>query len=148
MMRNQNAKWVVALKQQSATNGATLTSDVIDTQFFDAAEIIVHATTSNDATNNPATLRLLESDDTVATNFAAVTGFVGDTSFTIPASPTATTTAPFALFQVDTKTRKRYLKVDVSPITTQTFSVVARLTRAEQLQNGTTQQNVAVIVTG
>ncbi len=150
MIYAQNNRYDVVLKQQSATNGATLTSDVIDTMGYDYCEIVVHGTTSDNATNNPATLKVTECDTTVATDFANVSGFVGDTDFTIPNSPTATTTAPFAIFGVDTRKRKRYLKVLVSPLTTQTFSVIAiqGMGRSAQAPVGTTDQNVAVIVNG
>lgn len=151
MVNLQNIRPEVVIKQEAATNGATLTSDAVDTKGYDYCTFLVHGTTSNSATNNPATLRVTESDDTVATNFAAIAALTGDgaSGFTIPNSPTATTTAPFAQLDVNLSgPRKRYLKVEVSPITTQTFSVIALLSRAEEAPVGTTEQNVAVIGRG
>ena len=147
MLSLQNLGYAVVLKQQSATNGATLTSDNIDAKGYREVHIIIHGTTSDNATNNPATLKLQQSDTTDATNFSDVTGYVGDTGFTIPASPTTTTTAPFCVMNVPYGTfTKRYLRVLVSPVTTQTFSAVALLARAEEAPNSITEQNVAVAV--
>lgn len=150
MIFGQNVANYVVLKQQSATNGATLTSDQIDCVGYDYAVINIIGTTSNNATNKPATLRVTESDDTVLTNFAAVTALVGGGvgGFTIPSAPTATTTAPYAVLKVDLRYRKRYLTVEISPVTTQTFTAFAQLFRAKQLPIGTTAENAAVVVTG
>lgn len=152
MVEGQNLEQYVVLKQQAATNGATLTSDPIDCMGAKQVTITVIGTTSDNATNNPSVLKITESDDTVATNFADVTAFVGDGAggFTIPASPTATTTAPFAKFDVDCRKRKRYLKAVISPVTTQTFTVLAEFPagRQEQVPVGATAENCGVIVTG
>src|SRR5688500_4346030 len=96
----QNTKTLHVLKFPAPTNGETVTSDVIDTKDHNYCVISVFATTSNNATNNPSTLKVQECDTTVATDFADITAFVGDGAggFTIPQSPTSTTTAPFAKF--------------------------------------------------
>lgn len=148
MLNLQNLRQEVLLKQQAATNGATLTSDYVDCKGYREILLTLHGTTSDNATNNPATLRVTESDDTVATNFAAVAAFTGDgaSGFTIPSSPTATTTAPFAQIHLDLRKRKRYLKLEVSPVTTQTFSLVATLGRAEEMPVGASEKNAAVVV--
>ena len=150
MIRQQNTKKVVVLKQQSVTNAGTLTSDLIDTLGYDYCTINVIGTTSDNATNNPSVLKVMEADTTDSTNLADITAFVGDgaSGFTIPSSPTATTTAPFAEFNIDTRARKRYLAVKISPLTTQTFTVIAELGRPEQSPVSTTDRNVAVVVNG
>ena len=148
MMNGFNNKVVVVLKQQSETNGGTLTSDAIDTLGYDSVTILVHGTTSNNATNNPSVLSVKEGDTT--SSYAAITALTGDGvgGFTIPNSPTGTTTAPLAMINVDTRARKRYLQVLISPVTTQTYSVLAILNRAEQSPVGTSAQNCAVVVNG
>jgi hypothetical protein len=148
MLSLQNKKYAVVLKQQSTSAGATFTTDLIDTLGFREVEIIVHASTSDNATNNPSVLKVMEADTTDATNLADISGYVGDTDYTIPASPTATTTAPFAVFNIPTQGRKRYFCVKGSPLTTQTFSVIAILGRPEEAPNSATEQNVAVVVKG
>jgi len=146
MMHLQNLNYAVVLKQQSATNGATLTSDAIDTKGFDELTIILHSTTADAASNKPATLKLTESDDTVATNHANISGALGGTDFTIPNMPTATTTAPYARFSLNLTKRKRYIKLLVSPVTTQTFSAIGILGRAEELPDTIAEQNIGVSV--
>lgn len=145
MIPQQNFARRVALMSTSATNGATTTAN-IDTLGFDHVTISVLMTTSDNATNNPSVLKISESDTTDATNFSDVTGLVGDSSFTIPASETAATsiTKPYAVFNVNTQRRKRYLKVTISPTTTQSSTVLAELSRAEQTPATTDQANVVV----
>lgn len=131
-------KQVVAINAVSATNGATVTSSVIDTLGYDWATIDVIATTQSASTlaGGPTTLKLQESDNTVATNFVDIVGARGG-------SATATN-VDFVLgvgvtsgnngykFNVDCRARKRYLSIVGSPTTTQTFSAVANLGRGEQ----------------
>ena len=140
----------VVIKQESATNAATLTSDNIDTLGADLIAIEVIATTSNSGATNPSVLKVQESATTDASNFADITALVGDGTggFTVPNSPTATTTAPFALLLCDTRYLKRYLRVLISPTTTQTFCVVAHHGLREQATANTTDQNYAVIAAG
>lgn len=127
-MRPQG-KQVIAISQVAKTNAATATGN-IDTLGFDFATIDLIATTSNDTTNNPSVLKISESDDTVVTNFADVSGLVGDTDFTIPASVTSGNWG--IKFNVDLRPRKRFLKLTVSPVTTQTFTVIANLFRGDE----------------
>ena len=124
-----------------------LTSDVLDTRGYDYATFIVIGTTSNTATNNPSTLSVTEGDTT--SSMAAIATLTGDNTtsgFTIPNSPTATTTAPFAVINVNCIRRKRYLTVNIVPTTTQTFTVLALLSRAEQAPVSATDVNAAVVV--
>jgi flagellar motor switch protein FliM len=148
MIHGQNVKRMLAVNQASTTNGATASGN-IDTLGFDHCAIAVYMTTSDNATNNPSVLKVSESDDTVVTNFADVTGLVGDTSFTIPASPTSATNAlgPFVVLNVNCQRRKRYLKVSVTPITTQSITVAAELTRGETTPDTATEMNAGEVVT-
>ncbi len=147
MLHLANLKVFVALKQQSETNGGTLTSDIIDTQGHDYVKIIVHGTTSNNATNNPSTLKVQQSDTTDSTAFADIAALVGDgaSGFTIPNSPTATTNSPLAILNVNMNGKKRYLRVLVAMLTTQTYSAVALLGRSEVRPTGTSAENAAVV---
>lgn len=139
------AKQVIAINQASTTNGGTASGN-IDTLGYDAVTIDVITTTSNDTTNNPSVLKLSESDDTVVTNFADISGFVGDTDFTIPA---AVTSGDWGVkFNVDLTGRKRYLKVSVSPVTTQTITAVANLFNGDESPTDATGGNVKALVEG
>lgn len=147
-------KSVVAINAVSATNAGTVTSSVIDTLGYDWATIDVWATTQSASTQagSPSVLKLQENDTTVATSFADISGFRG-------ASATATN-VDFVVgigvtsgvnsykFNVDTRARKRYLSVVVSPTTSQTFYGVANLGRAEQAPTTATKANVLSLVEG
>ena len=84
-MSNPQSKQVIAISQASTTNAATASGN-IDTLGYDFVTIDVIASTSNDTTNNFSVLKLSESDTTDATNFSNISGFVGDTDFTIRAA--------------------------------------------------------------
>jgi len=148
MIRAQNGKALVVIKQESATNLATLTSDLIDTRGFDYLSMFVHATTVAATSNKPSVLKLQESDDTVATNFADITLAVGDGvgGFVLPNSPTATTTKAYAKFDADLTSRKRYIRLLISPRTTQTYSALGFLHRSKELPNTTTEANTDVLI--
>jgi hypothetical protein len=150
MLGNQFNSYVIAINAASATNGETITSGNIDRLNADAITIAVIGTTSNNATNNPATFKLQESDTTDATNFSDITAFVGDGTggFTIPNSPTATTTAPFAELNLNLVGRKRYLRLLISPLTTQTYTALALLSRNKESPDSAGEKNVAVTVSG
>jgi len=117
----------------SKTNGATATG-VVDTLGFDWATIDIIAATADVVSNKPSVLKIQESDDTVASNFADITGLRGGTDFTIPNANTAATAVVQNVykFNVDLRGRKRYLRGVYSPQTTQTVTLVANLGKGEQ----------------
>jgi len=135
----------VFLQTTSVTNGDTVTA-ALDTMGFDFVTIDVISTTSNNATNNPSVLKLSESDD--ATTYSDVTAAVGDGTggFTVPNWHTNTATAKTLKFNVDLRHRKRYLKLTITPITTQSFTAIANLTRGEISPVNTTDANVLALV--
>lgn len=139
------SKQIIAISQASTTNGATVTGN-IDTLGFDYATIDIIMSTSNALTNNPSTLKLSESDDTVVTNFSDVTGFVGDTGFTIP--PAVTVGNWGVKFNLNLVGRKRYLRVTVTPLTTQSITAIANLHRGDESPINTTDANVKALVEG
>jgi len=136
-------KQVVAINDIEVTNGETATGN-IDTLGFDFATIDVVMTTSDDATNNPSTLKLQECDTTVATSFADISGAVGDTDFDVPA---ALTEGNYGVkFNVDCRGRKRYLRVVVTPLTTQGIVAIANLFRGDEGAINTTIAGVKALV--
>lgn len=143
----RSTKAVVAINQASTTNGATASGN-IDTLGYDEANIDVIMTTSNAATNNPSVLKLSESDDTVVTNFANISGFVGDTDFTIANAVTDTNSIWVAKFKVDLTGRKRYLKVSVTPLTTQVITAIGNLSRPDTSPETAAKANVSNLVQG
>ena len=143
------AKKDLFLRTTELTNGATGTA-ILDTLGFDFAAIDLIATTSSAATNNPSVLKLSEADDTNATSFSDITAFVGDGSggFTIPNSNTATASNSLYTFNVDLRHRKRYLKLTVSPVATQSFTGLAQLHRGEVSPASAADVNALAVVSG
>ncbi len=134
----------VAVFSASTTNAATASGN-IDTRGYSYAVIELIESASNAATNNCSVLKVSESDDTVVTNFANVSGLVGDTDFTIPNSVTSGVQV-VAQMRVDLRGRKRYLKLSASPVTTQVLTGVAHLHRGEEAPVDATDANVGVLV--
>lgn len=128
------------------TNGATQ-SGLIDTLDCSYMQLAVVTSTSNNTTNNPATLKLTECD-TSNGSFAAITALTGDGvgGFTIGI---ANATDPnVALLCVDLRGRKRWLQVDISPVTTMDVVAVAFLTRNDEMPNSITKAGVHTLVEG
>jgi hypothetical protein len=86
-MAVNDQKQVIAINAASTTNANTATG-VVDRLGWDYMTLDVITTTSNDTTNNPSVLKLQQSDTTDATNYADISGTVGDTDWTIPAAVT------------------------------------------------------------
>jgi len=145
----QSVKRVLLAEPKSYTNAATA-AGYIDTKDFDYAVISVQMATADAVSNKPSVLRILETDatqPTAATNYATISGFVSGTDYTIPNAISAATsiTQPFAVFNIDTRTRKRYIRCEVSPVTTQVIAMEAQLFRSTGLPAATSQGTVVVI---
>lgn len=133
------AKHSVLVTPASFTNGATA-SGYVDTRGFEYLEVAVAAATANVVSNAPSVLKLMESDDTVTSNFANISGAVGGTDFTIG---NHLTDAPNQhVFGVDLRGRKRYIRCDVSPRTTQIMSITGRLSRSQEAPTNATKAGV------
>lgn len=160
MMTLQNLRSVVIYQSTSLTNGATGTSATLDTRpkgkKYDEIRIDVISTTSNDATNVPSTLKVQECDTDTATSFVDVVAFTGATAtstsagYIFPAMPTNTATnpQPYVSFHIDTRKRKRYLRMLVSPVTTQTFTILATLGACKELSVAQADYNSGLLVIG
>ena len=126
MIASQMSKVVSAVPAAATTNTTTL---VIDTLGFDAASVTV-SRASNAATAFATTLKVEESDNN--SDYTNVTGLVGGTDFTIP-TVTDTASVSVVKFDIDTRVKKRYLKVSACPSTSSAIAVAinARLVRAD-----------------
>jgi len=146
MIQSQSMKQVLMVSAASTTAAATATGN-IDTLGYDYLKVNVLLPTADAVSNKPTVLKLSESNDTVVTNFADISGFVGGTDFTIPNAISAATsiTQPFATLNVDLKARKRYIKISVSPATTQVVNVLGQLSRGSSLPS--TSDMATVVVT-
>ena len=130
MLKAQNEKIVgdVSTAAVGATATATLT---VDTLGYDYASFTV--TRGNNASTVFANvLKIEESDDN--SSYANVTALVGGGSggFTMPTiAASATASAAIVKLDVDTKARKRYLKLSYTPGVSVTCGISARLSRPE-----------------
>ena len=129
----QACEGVAVIKPQSVATTATVTGN-IDTLGYDEVKVCVLLDSSASTSNNPATLKLSESDDTVVTNFADITGLEGDATdgFTIPAVSASLPTV--VDLNVDCRARKRYLKLTLTTGgATMIVGATAALGKAEQM---------------
>lgn len=150
-----NHKAVTAINGVSATNAGTVTSSVIDTVGADWCSIDVWGTTQAASTQagSPSILKLQESDNTTATNFVDIVGFRGGSATAtnvdfLVGFPTAVSSVPQYRFNVDTRARKRYLSLVISPATSQTFYAVATLGRLETSPSTAVKAGVLSLVEG
>lgn len=130
MIHSQNHRVVgdVPTAAIGATATATLT---IDTLGYDHASVAV-LRAANASTVFANAIKIEESDDN--SSYANVTALVGGGTggFTIPAiAASATGSASILKLDVDTKAKKRYLKVSYTPGASATVAIVARLGRGE-----------------
>ena len=124
---------------QAMTNSATVTANV-DTAGAAYATIRVPLASEINTNAIGPTLSLLESDDTVVTNFATVTA---------DRSAEDITAAKAVTYGVDLRGRKRYLRLSVTTETTTndnvTLAAVATLSRKTEGPAGTTGAGDVVV---
>jgi hypothetical protein len=124
MIHAQNVKVVASVPASVGTSAVTLT---IDTLGYDYASVAV-LRASNASTAFASVLKIEESDDNSA--YSNVSGFVGGTDFAIPAV-SDTASAAIVKLDVDTKAKKRYLKVTATPAVSVNTVVTALLSRGD-----------------
>lgn len=120
----------------------------IDTLGFSYASIDVAFEPVAAAGTNSAVatvLTLLQGDTT--SSYAAVTGFVSGTNYTIP-TPSNTTDSAVVRLNVDLKGKKRYLKVSSTPTTAGAIGTVARLGIADAVPVAASAAGVNTFVSG
>jgi hypothetical protein len=131
MIHAQNERLVgdVSTAAVGATATATLT---VDTLGYDVASFAVLR--GNNASTVFANVLKVEESDSQSTGYTDVTGLVGGAAsgFTMPTiAASATASAAVVKLDVDTKARKRYLRLAYTPGVSVTCSLSARLSRAE-----------------
>lgn len=124
MIHSQMDKVVGSVPTAVGTSAVTLT---IDTRGYDHASVSV-LRASNASTVFASVLKVEQSDDN--SSYSDVSGLVGGTDFTIPAV-SDTAVASIVKLDVDTKAKKRYLKVTATPAVSVNTVVTARLSRGE-----------------
>lgn len=141
MIHSQMEKVLAALPTSVGTADVTLT---IDTLGYDYASVTVQRA-SNASTVFASVLKVEEGDTT--SSYSNVSGFVGGTDFTIPAvSDTASVSV--VKLDVDTKARKRYLRVTATPAVSVNTAVTCRLSRGENAPSTAAEAGVIGWVKG
>lgn len=147
MIHSQNHRVVAELP--NAAVGATATASLtIDTIGYDYCSLTI-LRGSNAATTFANVLKIEESDDN--SSYGNVTAFVagGTGGFTVPAITAAGTASTSVVkLDVDTKARKRYLKVSYTPAATATVAITGRLSRAAEAPANASDANVLTWVRG
>ena len=147
-MNLQGLKSVVALGPISFTAAGTAISASVDAKGYEELQLVVTKTTH--ASDYITVFNIQQSDDTVLTNFAAVTGYVAGTDWTL-ASLTGGTNAASekaaGVFNIDLRGKKRYFRVLVTNgAATGIVGITGTLARGEQAPITATNQNAGVVV--
>lgn len=143
-------KPVVFFRDTSTTNAATA-SGTVDTLGYKAIHIAMLHATSNSTSNKWTVCQLSECDTsngTFVTNASWTGGTQTSTSvgFVIPTA--STSAAQIFAMHVDLRGRKRYLKLVVSPATTEIVGAIGLLDRGEQAPSTTSTTDLALIIRG
>ena len=128
MLYSQNVKFI-PLAPASVASNATATL-IVDTKGYgEVSFCVVQATAA--ATTKPITLTIGEGDTTSA--FTTISGYNGGTAATnspqTVEAPTSATACPPIILNVDCLGKKRFLRLQMTPGTTQVLGAVAVLGR-------------------
>jgi len=147
-MNLQGLKSVVALGPISFTAAGTAISASVDAKGYEELQLVVTKTTH--ASDYITVFNIQQSDDTVLTNFAAVTGYVAGTDWTLASltgGTNAATEKAAGVFNIDLRGKKRYFRVLVTNgAATGIVGITGTLARAEQAPITATLQNAGVVV--
>jgi hypothetical protein len=147
-MNLQGLKSVVALGPISFTAAGTAISASVDAKGYEELQLVVTKTTH--ASDYITVFNIQQSDDTVLTNFAAVTGYVAGTDWTLASLTSGTNAATekaAGVFNIDLRGKKRYFRVLVTNgAATGIVGITGTLARAEQAPITATLQNAGVVV--
>jgi len=147
-MNLQGLKSVCPLGPISFSAAGTAISASVDAKGYEELQLVVTKTThSNDYIT---VLTIQQSDDTVLTNFAAVTGYVAGTDWTLASltgGTNAATEKAAGVFNIDLRGKKRYFRVLVTNgAATGIVGITGTLARGEQAPITATNQNAGVVV--
>lgn len=139
---------VLAVVSASVTNGETAAAAVIDTNpSGNRARFLtlsLYAGTANVVSNKFQTLKLQHSHTTDVSNFADISGTVAGTDYT---APNANTSAAYLThFNLDLIGKRRYVRVQVSPRTTQVIQGMGMLFWQNESPNSVAKANVNTLV--
>lgn len=133
MKRQQSAVYSVLLAPDASSTAARTAN--LDCQGADYASILLNVSAEANTNATGVVVSLLESDDTVATNFAT---FSSNHSVTVD-----NTDAAVHAFHVSMVGRKRYLRLSVTPDTTTNGAVLVSAVSAldKEIKNSSNSDN-------
>ena len=151
-----NLRPVLVFVDTSTTAAATTTGyvDTLDTNTnnkYEFCQFAYREATVNVVSNKPTVLKIQESDDTVVSNAVNIVALTGGTAtsatvgFVITA-PANTSVTNMTVFNIDCRSRKRYLHFSVSPATTQIVGCTAVLGRGKNSPVTATAAGVKQVV--
>ena len=147
-MKLQALKSVVALVPISFSAAGTAISASVDCKGFEELQLVVTKTTH--ASDYITVLTIQQSDDTVLTNFATVSGYVVATDYTLASltgGTNAATEKAAGVFNIDLRGKKRYFRVLVTNgAIASGIALTATLARPEQAPITATGVNAGVVV--
>ena len=147
-MNLQGLKSVCPLGPISFTAAGTAISASVDAKGYEELQLVVTKTTH--ASDYITVFNIQQSDDTVLTNFAAVTGYVAGTDWTLASLTSGTNAATekaAGVFNIDLRGKKRYFRVLVTNgAATGIVGITGTLARGEQAPITATNQNAGVVV--
>ena len=147
-MNLQGLKSVCPLGPISFSAAGTAISASVDAKGYEELQLVVTKTThSNDYIT---VFNIQQSDDTNTANFAAVTGYVAGTDWTLASltgGTNAATEKAAGVFNIDLRGKKRYFRVLVTNGgVTGVVGITGTLARAEQAPITATGVNAGVVV--
>jgi predicted S18 family serine protease len=112
MNPSQNVKSIVAIGSQSIVGGTGAVGNAVDTRGFDYATFHIGVICAT-ATSIPTSISIQQSDITDGTGFSAIAGFPITSNLPTAVNTSTAVTNAFAVIGVDTRARKRYLRLAI-----------------------------------
>ena len=147
-MNLQGIKSSVLIAPSTFSAAGTAISNTVDCKGFEELQLVLTKTThSNDYIT---VFNIQQSDSTNTSDFAAVTGYVAGTDWTLASLTSGTNAATektAGVFNIDLRGKKRYFRVLVTNgAVTGVIGITGTLARAEQAPITATLQNAGVVV--
>jgi len=142
----------ILIDPQSVTAAATATGRIDCAGYGFLSLDVVLGSINSSTSNQPTVLKLGEADVTNTSSMTDIVAFTGGTAvstsvgFVIPVGVTAASNV--VKFNIDLRSRKRYLLLSVSPATTCVLCGSGNLFKAGVSPEDTTLANVAALVEG
>jgi len=112
MNPSQNVKSLIAIGSQSILGGTGAVGNIVDTRGFDYATFHIGVICATE-TSRPTSVSVQQADDTETTSFSAISGFPITSGLPTAVNTSTAVTNAYAVIGVDTRARKRYLRLAI-----------------------------------